>query len=697
MWRKQPFILFPFLVLNLMVTSANAHWPGHDHDHNHSKRHAAKQPASKETEVIDKELYPELNDGSTYELQASGPVSVGLGQASLLPGFPMVMSYGSDEPTREFYDTAKVKSMAFRVDKQDFLILEYDVIGIQNEQTEWIKDTIAGQTSLKARHIIVAATHNHSYGRTHKPKVYKLMADQGLKATRRALKSQFPAKIGFGKKKIPEDLNLNRAELNGKANPLLYVIRVEDTSGHLRGLHYNYGSHPTVFTEWGSSRGKIGPNWPGYVNHYVQYRKRLDLLFERYSEKNGINTLPFIMFSEGSAGDQQPRSTDIFLDGERQPGNKVFMERLARQVIKLAEETETKRKMDLQFKAKAHTLSMKNGDQYMTLLQTLVMNETALATIPGELNVALGDKMEKHSPYEQNILLTNSDDYVGYIVREKIALESVTYQSKGVPFEPFYGEGMINAIITMLDSQYVPDSPANPEEVYGQIKGKVRYDGPHKIAIGAMRMPRTPNYGGGFFGQRTVVNTDGTFRIDSLSPGQFYLYVMETPADTPAPGNLKSGFSDIRPMTYGVPVKVRAQQTTEDVNFHFPKGYRKTSVKSLSLPEKSLEVKAYTVSGNLNVEGDYPTDREIEVRAFPAGVHYRELAAFMAKPFLTTSASKDGSFTLKGIPEGRYHLAAFLDVNNNDLVEKGIDKLTKPLDCPVIEIKKNQENNTIRR
>ncbi len=677
--------LFIFFAMSVFSNGVKAHWPDQNHQHPHShKIQKSDQVKDQDSEIRDKELYPKLQNGKVYEKQAKGPVKVGFGEASLLPDFPMVMSYGSNEPTKAFYDTAKVKTMLFEVADKQFALIEYDVIGIHNEQAEWLKDTIAGNTSLNARQIIVAATHNHSYGRTHKPKVYHLMADRGLKATQRALSRKFPAQIGFGKRKIPEDLNLNRAELNGKANPLLYMIRVEDTMGNLRGLHYNYGSHPTVFTEWGSSRGKIGPNWPGYVNHYVQNRKRLDLLFERYDKKNNINTLPFVMFSEGSAGDQQPRNTDIFMNGERQPGNKVFMERLAKQVVNLAETTETKRQVDLHFKAKTHTMPMKSGEKYMTLLQTLVMNNTALATIPGELNVHLGDKLEKHSPYPNNILLTNSDDYVGYIVREMIAMESVTYQSKGVPFHPFYGEAMVNSVIKLLDEDYQPNEPRDPDQIFGAIAGNVTYNGPHKIAIGAMRMPRTPNYGGGFYGQRTVVEDDGSYRIDSLGPGKLYLYVMETPADNPAPANLKSGFSDIRPMTYGVPVK--SQQTRKNINFHFKEGYRETGVESLQLMADSLSVNHYTITGHVAIEGQYPADQSIEVRAYPAGVHYRELAAFMANPYQTAKVQKDGSFALAGLSEGKYHLAAYMDVNNNSLVEPGIDKLTQPLKSPVLTI-----------
>lgn len=365
------------------------------------------------------------------------------------------------------------------------------------------------------------------------------------------------------------------------------------------------------------------------------------------------------------------------------------------QVVDLVEATSTQRQANIRFKAKSHRMALKNGKTYFTLLQSLVINNTALATIPGELNVELGYKFEEHSPYDQNILITNSDDYTGYIVREEMALEAVTYQSKGIPFEPHFGEHMVDEAIALLDPDYEGSAHMKPENLYGSIAGKVDYEGANKIAIGAMRMPRTPNYAGGFFGQRTVVNEDGTYTIDSLTPGEFFLYVMETDPDQPAPQQLKSGFSDIRALTYGVPVHVTAQQTTDDVNFGFPDGYRTTGIESIELNEEALSLDGYSLSGQFAVQGKVLEEDVIEVRAYPAHVHYKQLESFMQDPVITTTADAEGAFKFESLPEGQYHIAAFVDVNNNQRVEPGIDKITKPFDCPVIRVDSEPSNNQI--
>ncbi len=182
-----------------------------------------------------------------------------------------------------------------------------------------------------------------------------------------------------------------------------------------------------------------------------------------------------------------------------------------------------------------------------------------------------------------------------------------------------------------------------------------------------------------------MVDTNGRYRIDSLTPGDFYLYVMETDPDNPAPDELKSGFSDIRPLAYGVPVTVQARQTTNNVNFRFRPNPTKSSVEALTLHHDSLTVDRYTLHGHVSIEGRR-AGADVEVRAYPAHVPYRSLEQFMGDPVLYTQVEPDGSFTLESLPKGQYQVAAYLDVNDNQLVETGIDRMTRPLDAPVIHI-----------
>lgn len=621
-----------------------------------------------------------------YQVHATGTVRVGFGEADITPDWPVRLSYGRSEPTAGFYDRALVHALLLEVGEIEALLLEFDVIGIRGGDAAFIKQEIARQTGLDPRHMIVAATHNHSYARTRDEQVRAFMTARAADAVREAQASLSDARIGVGKLNAREDLNLNRAELEGIANPLLYVLRVDDARGNLRGLLFNYGTHATIFTEW-SDVGQTGPDWPGYVREYVKARTRLDLLYERYQNKNDISTDPFVMFAGGAAGDQQPRRSDIVLRGAPTPPKKVFMEKLGEEVLRLVERVETTGRVDLTFRSTAVELERRDGHQQEVLLQSLVLNDAVLATMPGELGVDLGYQFEAGSPFEKNMLITNADGYIGYIVPEHLALEQVTYQSKGVSFRPHYGVRLIDESLRLIRPEHPATPSLEPAELLGGISGTVDYDGDNVIAIGVRRIPAWPNYGGGFWGQRTVVGADGRWSLDRLAPGTFYVYVVEADPEAPAPTGNKTSYSDLRTLGYGYPVTVERGRETKNVHFDLPSDLLETAVTGLKLQPETLVVEDHTVSGRFTIGGKPAPDEIVHVGLYPADLTYRNLEQYLARPEIRTRAREDGRFRFESVPPGRYRVVAILDVNRNDLVERrGIDVLSRVGDSPVLHV-----------
>lgn len=638
--------------------------------------------------------YADRSVGEAYTEDAQGNLRVGLAEADITPTWPVQMLYGADDETTEFYDRTKAKILILEASGEKFAVIEYDIIGIEKEAAEFIKEYVEERTGLEKRHIILAGTHNHSYTSTRNDRVRDFIAEKTVKAVSEAEDNMFSGRIGIGKKNVREDLNLNRALLDGESNSRLYVMRIEDQDGHLRGVHYNFGAHPTIFTEWGSTQGWIGPEWPGYVNRYVHMRKKLDLLHQRYENKVNVAADPWVMFSEGAAGDQQPRRSDIQILGKREPSSKVFGEKLAWEVLNLTENIETTPTVDLEMSSKVIELNRKNGEVYQTLLQTLAINNSLIATIPGEFNVGLAHDYIEKSPYENNILITLAEDGIGYIVQEHLAWEEVTYQAKSVSFEPHYAEQIIDESLKLVDPSHEVRPKGDPSAVLGSISGTVDYEGDETVAVGAKRMPSGPNYAGGFWGRRTVINEDGSWEIDSLAPGQLYLYVVETDAQQPRPPEFKSGYEDVKDLVIGYPVNVKPQKETKNINFEFPEDYMETNVESIELNDESLRVDGYTLSGKIDVEGSVSSDEEVVVGVYPAKLMYRSLNSYLREPVLTTVANEDGEFTFNSLPPGEYRVVSYIDINNNDLQE-GIDITTRPEDSPVISIKGSLENNAI--
>lgn len=623
---------------------------------------------------------------SLKKLKASGSLIIGFGKADITPDWPVVLSYGNDVPVTEYYDRPDVKVVLFRVEDVQVAWLEFSVIGIRENDADFIKETVEKKTGMPAGQIIVAATHNHSYPRTYDERVRDFLAEKAAEAVQSALANQFEARIGIGKKMIREDLNWNRAELNGKTNALLYLVCIEDSHGNLRGIVYNYGSHPVIFTIW-SGTGQIGGEWPGYVNHYIEMKLGSELMFDRYLNKNNIDVNPFVMFSEGAAGDQEPRLVNPWLNGGKAPVKKVFMDLLAEEIIGFVGDVKTTDKVDLGFRSKPIILKQKDGQKRESLLQALIINNTVIATIPGELGVDLARRFERESPMENNLLVTVANDYIGYIVPEHLAYEEVTYQSKGVIFEPHYGEQIIDEALRLIDPAHKPSPLIDPATAFGKISGKIYYSGKNAIAVGVRRVPAYPNYAGGFWGKRTVVAKDGTWSIDGLAPGELFVYVVECDPKNPQPTKMKSDYKDIRFLVIGYPVTVKPMEETSNINFSFPKDYAITHVKSINLINDSLCFENNTLKGTLRIDGTATGNEQIMAGVYPSGLTYRNYGIFMMNPVIRTAVSADGTFVFESLPPGKYQVGAWLDVNRNNILESGIDVYTSILDSPVLEVK----------
>ncbi len=621
-----------------------------------------------------------------HELKASGSLFIGFGKADITPDWPVVLSYGNDAPVTGYYDRPDVKAILFRVEDLTVAWLEFSVIGIRKNDADFIKKVIEKNTGIPAGRIIVAATHNHSYPRTYEEPIRDLLAGKGAEAVQAALDNRFEARIGIGKKMIREDLNMNRAELNGEANALLYLMRIEDIHGKLRGILYNYGSHPVIFTVW-SGTGQIGSEWPGYVNRSLEMKLGLELMFDRYLNKNTIDVNPFVMFSEGSAGDQEPRLINPWFNGEKVPVKKVFMNLLSEEIVEFAGDIRTTDYIDLCFRSKPVILKQKDGQTRESLLQVMIINNTVVSTIPGELGVDLGRRFERESPMENNLLVTVANDYIGYIVPAHLAYEGVTYQSKGVIFEPDYGEQIIDEALSLTDPGHEPSQPLDPAKTLGKISGKVYYNGKNAVAVGVRRVPAYPNYAGGFWGKRTVVANDGTWVIDGLAPGELFLYITECDPKNPEPAKMKSDYKDIRFLVVGYPVTVEPMKETANISFSFPDDYAKTDVKSLHLLNDNLLLTGNTLKGKVSVEGTVSGRERIMAGIYPVGLTYRNYGIFMMNPVIRTNVAADGTFIFNSLSPGKYQTGIWLDVNRNNILEPGIDKFTSILDSPVLEVK----------
>jgi len=650
--------------------------------------------------------------GRVLERRAEGPLRVGMATVDITPDWPVLLPYGKAEPVTETYgDPCYAKALVLEVGDLRVAFVELDIIGIHMRDADMVKREIASKTGISTDHIVLAATHNHAYPRvtdrrTKDDRVRKLLAKRSAEVVKLAMEGMFPAKIGVGKRILRRDIVNNREKLMGPTITDLYVIRIDDMDGNVKGVLFVFGAHPVVFTKSWSPEllGEIGPDWPGYARSYIELEYAKRMLWPRYAEagKEYDRTI-FTMFAEGAAGDQvglgiSPSRDE--LNGVQVPVKQAMTETIAEAVLDMIGEIETRSKVRMVFRSKVIPLSfrkdMPSGHPRPsrlegTLIQTLTFDDqTVIAMIPGELVADMAIRFRDNCGFKNAILVTLANDAVGYIVSEEEALEGMTYAGKGSLFDHTRGRVIIDEAIRLVNPGYVPDPPFDPERGFGAIAGKVVYPGTEKVVVGVMNRPQHPSDSGpAFWGKRVLVDDSGAYRIDDLRPGEKFVYVREVARDY-APGEERG--KDKRTFFYGRNVTVWAGETTEHVDFYIPEDFFETGVRSIKLD--SVEVDGNTVRGLVEIAGEVRYNERITASIHPYGVPYIMTQMILRNPYLVvpveiSKRGKEGAtgeFAFANLPPGRYVLSFLLDINKNGIPEPGVDVVAGPYMQRVLEV-----------
>ncbi|MCD6334456.1 MAG: hypothetical protein J7M27_03915 [Candidatus Latescibacteria bacterium] len=615
--------------------------------------------------------------GKVIERTAEGPLRVGFGKATIAPPWPIEPSYGKQTPTFEFYHhEIEARALVLWVGELKILLVACDVIGIGSDGVDVIKGEIKAATGIPKEHMIIVATHNHSYPRTRREKVRDWIAQQATEAVVEALAEPFRARIGFGTGIVPESITVNRHRaVGGMVNTHLPVMRIDDINGDPRGVLFNFGSHPNIFTtSWGGDRiGKFGPGWPGYARQWIEMTYGLKTLFSQYEREQDYHDL-FTIFVIGAAGDQQPSLDADELDGKKVYPREAFVTTVGRKVLETMEGIETKQDVRMTFRSKMIELPLKaNGwrKESRTAVSALIINDAAIGIIPGELTAELGARFEQEAGYGHSLLITIANDYIGYITSEKEAFEGATYEGKGSPFGPERGRIIMNEVIGLVNPNSTPAKALDPHRDLGTIRGRVRYDGRRRIIVGLIGDAILPSGLSRFWGRRVEPDSSGGFAFDRVAPWTRFLYVKEVSDDYDG----KEG-KDGRTLLSGEAVTVTAAQATE-VDLKVP-GHLKDHISALVFEPSSLSVEKGKVRGRITIEGELREDERIV-----GGIYDRSkmpwtwhTSYYLRDPVRTVEIDQSGTFEFGKLSAGLYTLVFWFDTNGNGRPEQGVDVMT---------------------
>jgi hypothetical protein len=300
-----------------------------------------------------------------------------------------------------------------------------------------LRARIARELAIPADHIMIAASHDHSaprggpvtagtssatQGRPLSSAAYTKQADDTIvEALRKAKASMQPARIGVGTGQA--DVNVYRyaytsargwrAGVNpeGPSDKTVWVVKFENLAGEPIALLMNYAVHSNVMAGAGAQNdNKIIGDISGTAERYVESHYQ-DKLVALWTMGAAADQYPKFNFEMDKTWANTPAKELIDIQGKT----------LAMEVIqtagRIAEMTAT---ANIQASERIVACEMKAqpGQMLDMHLGLIRINGTAITGVSGEVATNIFAHLQKESPLRDTLMVTLSNDRVGYIPDE---------------------------------------------------------------------------------------------------------------------------------------------------------------------------------------------------------------------------------------------------------------------------------------
>jgi len=196
-------------------------------------------------------------------------VKIGFGETIITPKENLQMhGFGKSQVATGVHDDLHSRCLIVEDYKgKKFALLSISIVELNNNATaERIRLAVAEATNLPVESILLSCTHTHSGPEVETaPMEYQnFLISQIAESARLAMENLAPGRIGVGKTvQLEVGKNRRRLPYGGlHPDPELLVLRIEDISGNLRGVLFNYGCHPATL-DW--KNRLYSEDWPYYA------------------------------------------------------------------------------------------------------------------------------------------------------------------------------------------------------------------------------------------------------------------------------------------------------------------------------------------------------------------------------------------------------------------------------------------------
>lgn len=402
-----------------------------------------------------------LWDGRSETPSSEYNFHVGVGKVDITPTedpLPALMGGATALPAESVSVPLYVKAVVIVAGKQKIAMVTLDILKYPSVQTDLAAQQIETETGIPAGNVTITASHTHS-GPLY---LYYLDALYGkdrlvtaiVEAVKQADNDLAPCKIGISDIRVAGVSHNRRLLIEGEAwndwlvkppidkralpvagpiDPELQVLAAVGQDGKYKAILWNYASHPNA-----NRTPTISADFPGYVQQYAD-------------EKLGYETTT--LFFPGASADINPDHapevigqtiTDKLIQSLgsirfiRKPA--ISVDRRTLQIpgrehpVFAEEEISAKWPGMLEsYRESFRTTLLSARETYAANLTGIrIGDEFAIITNPSELFAAIGLDIKSNSPFEQIMVVQQTNGALGYIPAAS------DFELKG--YEVWYGE-----------------------------------------------------------------------------------------------------------------------------------------------------------------------------------------------------------------------------------------------------------------
>jgi len=222
------------------------------------------------------------------------PFEAGFSTVDITPdnmGFPLYGYGGRKENSQGVHDPLLAKTMVLRAGEAAWSLTELDLVGINADTVNAIRQIVAQNTGLKPQAVMVACIHTHSGPSVGDPDNWNRPVAEIIAAgIIAAWGSLQPAKIGVSAGFL-YGYHVNRRWMERPVDPSVNVVRFDDLAGNPIGVAANFGLHPVVM---GYDNYQISADYVGVARRLVEKELGCPCLF-----------------ANGAAGDVNPITKNV--------------------------------------------------------------------------------------------------------------------------------------------------------------------------------------------------------------------------------------------------------------------------------------------------------------------------------------------------------------------------------------------------